>query len=149
MYKKLFITFLLIFNINQSFSAGSGGNNKQDLGKDFNEALTLINKQSYQKAITKLKKLINKSSNSFSKADVLNELGFAFRKTGDTDKSMEYYVKALKKDPAHLGALEYQGELFVDLGMKNNALNNLEMIKNIEGESGSYYQELNFYIQNN
>lgn len=49
-------------------------------------------------------------------ADALNLLGFASRKTGDLDSAARYYDAALAANPNHLGALEYQGELFILLG---------------------------------
>ena len=61
----------------------------------------------------------------------------------------EYYKKALELDPEHLGAIEYQGEMYVDLGQKENALNNLALLKKLVGENNSYYKELNNYISNN
>ena len=48
-----------------------------------------------------------------------------------------------------LGAIEYQGEMYVDLGQKENALNNLALLKKLVGENNSYYKELNNYISNN
>lgn len=56
---------------------------------------------------------------------------------------------ALSENPNHLGALEYQGEMFVDLGQKDNALANLMKLKEIVGEKNAYYKELNTYISNN
>lgn len=49
-------------------------------------------------------------------ADVLNLLGFAYRKTGDLDQAAASYLRALRLDPGHIGALEYQGELFLMQG---------------------------------
>ena len=45
--------------------------------------------------------------------------------------------------------IEYQGEMYVDLGQKDNALSNLELLKTLVGENNSYYKELNNYISNN
>ena len=47
-------------------------------------------------------------------ADVFNLLGFSLRKTGDYQRALTYYKKALDFDPQHLGALEYLGELYVE-----------------------------------
>jgi tetratricopeptide (TPR) repeat protein len=49
-------------------------------------------------------------------ADALNLMGFAQRKSGMLDAAQGYYQAALAIDPNHLGALEYQGELFIMLG---------------------------------
>ena len=67
----------------------------------------------------------------------------------DFDNAAKYYKKALELDPEHLGAIEYQGEMYVDLGQKENALNNLALLKKLVGENNSYYNELNNYISNN
>ncbi len=44
-------------------------------------------------------------------ADILNLLGYAYRKLQRYDQSRIYYDRALAVEPAHLGALEYLGEL--------------------------------------
>ncbi len=49
-------------------------------------------------------------------ADVYNLLGYSLRKSGDTRPRMTYYQKALEFDPDHKGALEYPGELYVEIG---------------------------------
>ena len=48
-------------------------------------------------------------------ADVNNLLGFTSRKLKMYSSSATYYAKALSINPKHLGALEYQGELFIVL----------------------------------
>ena len=49
-------------------------------------------------------------------ADALNLLGYAYRKLQQWDESRAYYERALKIAPAHLGALEYMGELELQTG---------------------------------
>jgi len=58
-------------------------------------------------------------------ADVYNLMGFCLRKKGERPQAMTYYNKALDLDPNHKGALEYQGELFVELGQLPQAKANL------------------------
>jgi tetratricopeptide (TPR) repeat protein len=58
-------------------------------------------------------------------ADVYNLLGFSFRKTGDIKQAATFYLKALDFDANHKGALEYQGEMFVELGQVDKAKANL------------------------
>ena len=43
----------------------------------------------------------------------------------------QYYEKALELNPKHIGALQYQGELFITLGEIENAKQNLEKIGKI------------------
>jgi Flp pilus assembly protein TadD len=63
-------------------------------------------------AITDLKKLADTNQH----ADVYNLLGFSLRKSGDTKTAYTFYMKALDFDPAHKGAHEYLGELYVETG---------------------------------
>ena len=93
--------------------------------------------------------LVNVDSSDFTRADVFNEIGFAYRKSEDFDNASKFYQKALKLDPNHLGALEYQGEMYVDLGQKDNALKNLEKLRELVGEKDSYFKELDSYISKN
>ncbi len=48
--------------------------------------------------------------------DVYSLLGFSYRKSGDRTNGALFYRKALDLDPWHKGALEYQGEMFVEMG---------------------------------
>jgi tetratricopeptide (TPR) repeat protein len=48
--------------------------------------------------------------------DVLNYMGFASRKLGQLDDALAYYGEALAIDPNHLGANEYLGELYLQMG---------------------------------
>ena len=48
--------------------------------------------------------------------DVLNYMGFASRKLGRLDDALAYYGEALAIDPNHLGANEYLGELYIQMG---------------------------------
>ena len=147
--KKILITILVSFIVSTSYSAGTDSGDETNYGKDFKSAIKLISKKKYDNAIEKLMDLVDVSSNDFTKADVLNEIGFAFRKNNDLENASKYYLMALKEDPNHLGALEYQGEMFVDLGQKDKALANLNKLKDLVGEKNSFYKELDSYISRN
>ena len=147
--KKILITILVSFIVSTSYSAGTDSGDETNYGKDFKSAIKLISKKKYDNAIEKLMDLVDVSSSDFTKADVLNEIGFAFRKNNDLDNASKYYLMALKEDPNHLGALEYQGEMFVDLGQKDKALANLNKLKDLVGEKNSFYKELDSYISKN
>ena len=45
-------------------------------------------------------------------------------KSGDRKMAMTFYTKALEFNPDHKGALEYQGELFVETGDLTKAREN-------------------------
>ncbi|MGB8316469.1 MAG: tetratricopeptide repeat protein [Aestuariivirga sp.] len=58
-------------------------------------------------------------------ADVYNLMGFSLRKSGDLKQAQTFYSKALDFDPNHKGALEYQGELYLQIGDISRAKANL------------------------
>ena len=147
--KTTLYTIIIAFLLNTAFSAGSATDEKTNYGKDYKSAIKLIKKSKYDDAIDKLMALVDIDTTDFTKADVFNEIGFAYRKSQDFDNASKYYDKALKLEPNHLGALEYQGEMYVDLGQKENALANLEKLRNLVGEKDSYFKELNNYISKN
>jgi len=64
-------------------------------------------------------------------ADAYNLLGYTLRNLNELDLAMENYDKALSIDPAHANALEYQGELFLKLGRKDDADKNLVKIAEV------------------
>lgn len=68
-------------------------------------------------------------------ADINNLLGFASRKLKLYPASAAYYIKALKINPNHLGALEYQGELFVVTKKLAAAKKNLRKIEQLAGKN--------------
>jgi tetratricopeptide (TPR) repeat protein len=86
-----------------------------------------IKAKRYAVALAELKVLaVNNPS-----ADVFSLLGHALWKTGDPTQGMAYYNKALALNPMHKGALEYQGELFVELGQLDKAKENLARLNHL------------------
>ena len=100
---------------------------------------SLIAAKKYQQALVELKRVNQIVINN---ADVNNLLGFASRKLGQYSQAGAYYVKALKIDANHLGALEYQGELFVIQKKTNLAKQNLAKLKKICGTACEEYRDL-------
>lgn len=86
------------------------------------EAKTLIDTGEYEKALALLTPMADANPDN---ADAFNLIGFASRKSGDLDRAGTAYERALQLDPVHLGALEYQGELFLTLGSIQKAEANL------------------------
>ncbi len=64
-------------------------------------------------------------------ADIFNLLGFSLRKSGDLVGAASYYQRALAMDPNHKGALEYQGELFLQTGNRAGAEANLARLRRL------------------
>jgi Flp pilus assembly protein TadD len=85
-----------------------------------------IEAANYKDAIADLNGMIDRG---VQHADVYNLLGFSLRKSGDAKTAMTFYRKALEFDPDHKGALEYSGELFVQLGDIERARHNEARLK--------------------
>ncbi len=88
---------------------------------DLSKVRAAIKVKNYDAALADLKGMVV----TYPQPDVFSLMGFALRKTGDRAQAMTYYRKALDADPTHRGALEYQGELFVELGQVDKAKENL------------------------
>ncbi len=86
--------------------------------RDWQKAVEAINEGQYEEAITKLKKL---EKHAKKDPDVLNYLGYTHRKLGKNEEALAYYQRALASDPAHKGAHEYLGELYLQMGDVANA----------------------------
>jgi len=84
-----------------------------DLAALMSTARAALYAQDYAAAITSLSIVVDASPRN---ADAFNLLGYASRKSGDLESAAGFYQTALEIDPNHLGALEYQGELFIMLG---------------------------------
>ncbi len=79
----------------------------------------------YDVAIGKLARLHEKDPND---ADVLNLLGYGYRKIDNLDQSRGYYLQALGVDPKHRGANEYLGELYLETGQLDKAEERLAVL---------------------
>ena len=127
-----FVVTVFMFSLNGAFAAGSVSSKQEKTNithsKEYYKAVKLIKANNFKEAIVLLDSLVTANPDD---ADILNYLGFSFRKTGDLVKSSHYYEKALNIDPKHLGALEYQGELFITLGKIDKAKANLARIDDI------------------
>ena len=127
-----FVVISFMFSFNGAFAAGSSSSKQEKTStthsKEYYKAVKLIKANKFKDAIILLETLVITNPKD---ADILNYLGFSYRKTGDLVKSSDYYKKALNINPKHLGALEYQGELFITLGKIDMAKANLARIDEI------------------
>lgn len=80
-------------------------------------------------------------------ADALNLMGYSLRKTGKTELALQYYNAALGLMPRHLGANEYLGELYVELGQFDKAKERLVVLRAVCGEDCKQTKELEQAIQ--
>ncbi|MFK7944523.1 MAG: tetratricopeptide repeat protein [Paracoccaceae bacterium] len=107
------------------------------------KAAEMIEAELYSGALPLLKELAEQEPGN---ADVFNLLGFAYRKTGDLNRSAPAYERALFLNPDHLGALEYQGELFLQLGDVARARANLDRLGDLCPSSCEEKEELSAAI---
>ena len=120
-------------NSSYSSTGGGGYSSKKDRKKKefdpFESIYGLIRLEKFAEAHESLKfiRVLTPSK----EADKYNLLGFTARKSGDLNVAAEYYKKALEINPKHIQALEYQGELYLQLGEMEKAKKNLEKIKTI------------------
>jgi tetratricopeptide (TPR) repeat protein len=124
---------LLGLGAGAALAAGSGGGGSTSsapapttaASKDYNEAVRLIEAGSYDAAIPLLEQVVVDQPNS---ADAWNYLGFSHRKLGQYQTALQYYDHALAIEPEHLGANEYMGELYLELGDLGKAEERLEVL---------------------
>ena len=129
----LFLLFFIsFFLLTPAYSAGSSSSDdkpsKPAHSKEYYKAVKLIKSGSFDEALVILQDIIQKNPDD---ADIHNYIGFSFRKKGMLEKSSYHYEQALDINPKHLGALEYQGELYIALGKIEEAKANLSKIDDI------------------
>ena len=138
---KFLVIVIISLGAQTAFGAGGDGgyaaSSKKPAG--YNEAVALIVAEKYQEAIPPLQSAEKLATTD---ADIQNLLGFTHRKTGKLDAATSYYKRALEIDPKHKGALEYQGELFLMLGDKDAAADNLAKLDKICWLGCSEYDDL-------
>ena len=99
----------------------------------------LLNANNFKQALSDLKVIDSEFKNN---ADVNNLLGYSSRKLEQYKPADTYYKKALKINPNHLGALEYQGELFVLTNKVSAAKKNLVKLEKLCGLKCGEYLDL-------
>ena len=124
-----------VSNSSNSYSSSGYGNygSKKDKKKNvfdpFERIYGLIRLEKFAEAHEALK-FISVPTPS-KQADKYNLLGFTARKSGNLKTAGEYYERALEINPKHIQALEYQGELYLQLGDIDRAKKNLDKINEI------------------
>ncbi len=139
-----YLIFFSLFLSQNIFAAGTSDNSKENINysNEYTLTLELIKKENFKLAISKLKILLYKKSKNFTKADIYNYLGYSHRKIKSYGKAEKYYLKALKINEDHIGALEYIGELYLETNRTEKAKEYLEKLKLVAGENSEEYLEL-------
>ena len=176
--KKLALTLLLVISMPSSYAADTGGSNPapaattapaptatktptpsptptptpttpaavaKTLSGELATIRAVIAKKDFTAALAALKIADKDFPNN---ADINNLLGYSARNLKQYKPAATYYTKALKIDPKHLGALEYQGELFMLTKKTANAKKNLAKLKSLCGVNCEEYLDLKKAIGN-
>jgi len=131
-----------IFMVPHSARAAGGDDDGSSPG--YSLARKALDDGDYEVAIDKLRTLHEKEPKN---ADVLNLLGYGYRKTGDFDQARDYYLQALAIEPEHRGANEYIGELYLETGQLDKAEERLAVLDKSCWLGCSEYTELKESIE--
>ena len=117
----------------------------KNLTSELTKIRSLIEAKNFSAALTALQAADKTFPNN---ADINNLLGYSARNLKQYKPAATYYAKALKIDPKHLGALEYQGELFMLTKKTSDAKKNLAKLKSLCGVDCEEYIDLKKAIGN-
>lgn len=113
-----------------AFSAGTSDGSSDTTEASYAEAKAMVDAGNYAAALPALLRI---TQDDATNADAWNLLGFTHRMLGHVAESSAAYLVVLQINPDHLGALEYQGELFLQTGKPDLAKANLEKLKGLCG----------------
>ncbi|WP_417828707.1 tetratricopeptide repeat protein [Thalassospira sp.] len=126
------------FVAGSAFAMGSSDTWSSE-GTDLSAVTELVDNGMYEMAIDKIEAMLEEDSEN---ADLYNYLAYSQRKSGDFDSAAQNYERALMINPEHLGALEYQGELFLKTSNPQMAAENLARIEQLCGTECAEYKQL-------
>ncbi|WIM10501.1 tetratricopeptide repeat protein [Enhydrobacter sp.] len=122
----------LVFSASAYAAGGGGGgmDNPPAPVKDpnFTRAKAMIEAKDYRGAMPLLQQVVAKDPKN---ADAYTLMGYATRKSGDPNGSLQYYNQALSIDPKHIGAHEYIGEAYLMLDRPAEAEQQLARLDSI------------------
>ncbi len=116
----------------------------EDGRASYAEAVGLINQERFVEAFAALERTQEAVG---PHADVLNYMGFTSRKLGRLDAALGYYREALRLDPNHLGATEYLGELYIQMGELDRARTQLARLDDLCAYGCAQREELARWIE--
>ena len=113
-----------------ALAAGSSDGSSTLSSASYDEAKAMVDEGNFVAALPNLIALTKADAKN---ADAWNLLGFTYRKLGQLEDSDAAYLTVLSINPDHLGALEYQGELFITTGKLDEAKANLAKLQALCG----------------
>lgn len=112
-----------------SFGGGGGGNASDVNAKEeYDTATQLMDKQDYDAAI---RHLIRVQRVEQGNADILNDLGYATRMTGDFSTSLDYLLRAIARNPDLKVAYANLGQLYLAMRQPDQAQAQLDTLKRL------------------
>ncbi len=121
--------------LSASAHAAGGGSDGVDSGPakaaadpNYARAKAMIEAKDYKNAVPLLQQVVAKDPKN---ADAYTLMGYATRKSGDPNGSLQYYNLALSIDPKHIGAHEYIGEAYLMLDRPAEAEQQLARLDSI------------------
>ena len=133
-----------------AFAAGGGGGgvaNPSSAPADPNyvSAKKMIEAKNYAGAMPLLQQVVAKNPKD---ADAYTLMGYATRKSGDPNGSLQYYNAALGIDPKHIGAHEYVGEAYLQLDRLPEAEQHLARLDSLCTFGCQEYRDLKAAVAN-
>lgn len=112
-----------------SFGGGGGGNaSAVNAQEEYDQATRLMDKQDYADAI---RHLLRVNSVSQGNPEILNDLGYATRMTGDYDTSLDYLQRAIARNPELKIAYANLGMLYLSMRKPDEAHQQLDTLKRL------------------
>ena len=132
-----------------SGSGGAGSSGQPVVKKEspavaaYNEGVALMKAKEFARAQAKFEQAVRQDPGF---AEAHNNLAFCLRKQGSQNfqKSLEHYNRAIALKPKLAAAYEYRGVLFVEMGRKADAENDLATLKKLNPHLAA---ELEQYIK--
>jgi Flp pilus assembly protein TadD len=103
----------------------AGSDDEDQPASEYSLAKQAMDDGDYEIAINKFARIHEEEPGN---ADVLNMLGYGYRKIGNFDQARGYYLQALAADPDHRGANAYMGELYLETGQLAKAEERLAVL---------------------
>ena len=126
-----------------SFNLDASKYDKESASDLYKKATKQLKEEDYKSALKTLKKYTKSKKKD---ADGWTLLAFTNRKLKNFSEAESLYTKALNLDPDNKVAIEYQGELFVELGRLEEANANLAKLKALCPNSCEELEMLEEYI---
>ena len=126
---SIFIVIQLSLGVTLADPTSPDNNDKTEpVSVDYKNGSIAAYNGKFQVAIKHLERAARISPNN---PDVYNLLGYSHRKLDQLEKAFDYYWKALKLDPRHLGANEYIGELYLRTNNLKKAEEHLAVLNDV------------------